>query len=150
MPKVKEKELKTPNISRFSAPFEVSYQYLFFLLRMYLYNTRNQFVGNTGTWVRIPPRPPITRFLLRAKTLFFYEFPQKVPSKSSLTGTLQGLRLLIMWTTTIPSMLHQDASMYSLSLKNHYDQAILEYLSELFRRACPCSREAMHKYAPMV
>ena len=20
--------------------------------------TRNQFVGNTGTWVRIPPRPP--------------------------------------------------------------------------------------------
>ena len=58
MPKAKEKELKTPNISRFSAPFEVSYQYLFFLLRMYLYNTRNQFVGNTGTWVRIPPRPP--------------------------------------------------------------------------------------------
>ena len=42
--------------------------------------TRNQFVGNSGTWVRIPPRPPITRFLLRAKTLFFYEFPQKVPS----------------------------------------------------------------------
>ena len=41
--------------------------------------TRNQFVGNTGTWVRIPPRPPITRFLLRAKTLFFYEFPQKFP-----------------------------------------------------------------------
>ena len=41
MPKAKEKELKTPNISRFSAPFEVSYQYLFFLLRMYLYNTRN-------------------------------------------------------------------------------------------------------------
>ena len=44
--------------------------------------TRNQFVGNTGTWVRIPPRPPITRFLLRAKTLFFYEFPQKVPSST--------------------------------------------------------------------
>ena len=43
-------------------------------------STRNQFVGNSGTWVRIPPRPPITRFLLRAKTLFFYEFPQKVPS----------------------------------------------------------------------
>ena len=42
--------------------------------------TRNQFVGNSGTWVRIPPRPSITRFLLRAKTLFFYEFPQKVPS----------------------------------------------------------------------
>ena len=58
MPKAKEKEPKTLNISRFSAPFEVSYQYLFFLLRMYLYNTRNQFVGNTGTWVRIPPRPP--------------------------------------------------------------------------------------------
>lgn len=58
MPKAKEKELKNPNISRFSAPFEVSYQYLFFLLRMYLYNTRNQFVGNSGTWVRIPPRPP--------------------------------------------------------------------------------------------
>ena len=44
--------------------------------------TRNQFVGNSGTWVRIPPRPPITRFLLRAKTLFFYEFPQKVPSRA--------------------------------------------------------------------
>ena len=45
------------NISRFSAPFEVSYQYLFFLLRMYLYNTRNQFASNR-TWVRIPSSPP--------------------------------------------------------------------------------------------
>ena len=35
-----------------------------------------------GSWVRIPPCPPITRFLLRAKTLFFYEFPQKVPSST--------------------------------------------------------------------
>ena len=48
MPKTKEKELKTPNISRFSAPFEVSYQYLFFLLRMYLYNTRNQVVAQAA------------------------------------------------------------------------------------------------------
>ena len=48
MPKAKEKELKTPNISRFSAPFEVSYQYLFFLLRMYLYNTRNQVVAQAA------------------------------------------------------------------------------------------------------
>ena len=69
MPKAKEKELKTPNISRFSAPFEVSYQYLFFLLRMYLYNTRNAF-ALTGTWVRIPPSPPKIRFLLKAKTFF--------------------------------------------------------------------------------
>ena len=41
--------------------------------------TRNQFVGNSGTWVRIPPRPPITRFLLQAKTLFFMSSLKKFP-----------------------------------------------------------------------
>ena len=44
-------------------------------------STRNQFVGNTGTWVRIPPRPPITRFLPGAKTLFFMS-SLKVPSRA--------------------------------------------------------------------
>ena len=73
MPKAKEKELKTPNISRFSAPFEVSYQYLFFLLRMYLYNTRNQFVGNSGTWVRIPPCPPKLENLKFSSFYFSYK-----------------------------------------------------------------------------
>ena len=33
--------------------------------------TRNQFVGNSGTWVRIPPRPP-NKVLALCKNLVFY------------------------------------------------------------------------------
>ena len=65
MPKAKEKELKNPNISRFSAPFEVSYQYLFFLLRMYLYNTRNQVVAQAARGFESHP--------VRQKSLYVFK-----------------------------------------------------------------------------
>ena len=104
--------------------------------------TRNQFVGNTGTWVRIPPRPPITRFLLEAKTLFFFmsslkKFPR---------GILQGLQHLIKRLMTIPLMLHQDENRYLPLLKNHCVRATLVYLLVLFHRAFPYLAITKHKY----
>ena len=79
MPKTTEKELKTPNISRFSAPFEVSYQYLFFLLRMYLYNTRNQVVAQAARGFESHPVRQLQGFCYEQKPCFFMSSLKKFP-----------------------------------------------------------------------
>ena len=71
--KTEKRVLKTPSLCVFSTLLTsdmFSYfppKYNNFRLSQ---STRNQFVGNTGTWVRIPPRPPKLNPIARWDFLF--------------------------------------------------------------------------------
>ena len=78
--------------------------------------TRNQFVGDTGTWVRIPPRPPMRFTPLKDRRKFLRSFILSVMriAGDNMSRTLYN-------ATVIPEIIKLIAEKYNLSERDAMD-----------------------------